>query len=78
MTDEDKKLILEWCGWGSYGEPIDPEIDPNFYFKYAYPLIPDNEKFEFLYCWIIEVFNGKDPAEAFGQVLVKLIKGDTK
>ncbi len=50
------------------------QLDLNFYFKYAYPLIPDKDKFRFLLRWITEVDNGEDPAEAFGQALLKLIK----
>ncbi len=107
MENEDKKLILGFCGfrhdipfpelakrkdiphperftkeqWYIHKgfapnvEPFcgsEPAQDLNFYFKYAYPLIP--WKFDFLSCWIVEVVNGKDPAEAFGDALLKLIK----
>ena len=95
MTDKDKKLILEFCGWhheiheivfGGYSKrtgwyygkqfrrPDAPPLDLNFYFKCAYPQIPKFERYTFLSLWIIEVVNGTDPAEAFGQALLKLIK----
>ena len=92
MTDEDKKLILEFCGFKLIidehnvfywqfpdGFTLDwleppPKLDLNFYFKYAYPQIPKFQRYTFLSLWIIEVVNGIDPAEAFGQALLKLIK----
>ncbi|KKL16470.1 hypothetical protein LCGC14_2495280 [marine sediment metagenome] len=57
----------------------DPDMD--WYFKYARPKIEEKrghlEYFKFLLNWIID-FTGKDkdPAEAFGQALLKLIKED--
>ena len=49
-------------------------LDLNFYFKFAYPQIPKFERYTFLSLWIIEVSNGEDPAEAFGQALLRLVK----
>ena len=81
MTDGDK--ILEFCGWrdapgigliSPEGQDFVPPLDINFYFKYAYPQIPKFERYTFLSLWILEVVNGIDPAEAFGQALLKLIK----
>ena len=63
-------------GWyiGEMYMRFEPILDLNFYFKYAYPQIPKFERYTFLSLWIIEVTNGEDPAEAFGQALLKLIK----
>ena len=85
MTDEDTKLIFEFCGWGSYGKPIDPEIDLNFLFKYAWDKaveeISEKEKLSLyvakwtlLIRWMEMWDIIKDPAEAFGQALTSLIK----
>jgi len=102
MTNEDKKLILEWCGvifdkdflhwrcpdgirYSLYppDKPIEPDM--SFYFKYAVPKL----KFPYISFQMGEssiwhqLENGdvevataysEDPAEAFGQALLKLIK----
>ena len=98
MNEEDRKLILEWCGGIFYpykhptilfslptlhhsGKPL----NPNFYFKYAVPKLDE---------WCIKSFCGRcevelytegigrfrgiseNPAEAFGEALLKLIKAE--
>lgn len=110
MTDEDKKLILEWCGFkfdGTYWKAPDglywlsigftrdgiwfsrtpPNLDLNFYFKYAVPKLGYAEVTYKYYlsgmtyyakvgdAIFRDAYNKDDPAEAFGQALLKLIKG---
>jgi len=112
MNDTDKKLILEWCGfvYDHWGDDLflvypdkesvnaeEPELDMNFYFKYAVPKLHTLDNFHVLnyqyigfaqdvkllrHGWSI-IFrqgddyyaSGDDPAEAFGEALLKLIKG---
>ena len=100
MTDEDKKLILEWCGfyqleglWTIYDEdvllPPDPDLDLNVYFKYAVPKLryaslQHSDQYQgaisAYYAQVSIQFGNNyasaddDPAEAFGQALLKLIK----
>ncbi len=60
------------------------EPDMNFYFKYAAPKLREHLKDEylgfsdFLIIWIGDVLDGKDPTEAFGECLEKLISAETK
>ena len=119
MTDEDKKLIVEWCGghwmtWTNHPEysikwflPPDPDdkkiykediefngnLDLNFYFTYAVPELRSiYQEFifiDFSFDWAIKTclvdirvgkkpYSGEamnDPAEAFGQALLKLARG---
>ena len=98
MTDEDRKLIYEFCGWRDTpglglisleGEDYAPPLDLNFYFEYAVPKALDfimTEMFEnmsmaktreTLFRLWLKYWDG-DPAEAFGQALLKLIKGEMK
>lgn len=102
MTGEDKKLILEWCGWHTkkhsrgwlmWYSPTErfmgneePFLDLNFYFKYAVPKavariahifkISIQSAYEISFRWWLEELlkDPEDPAEAFGQALLKLIK----
>ena len=102
MTDEDKKLILEWCGFkilgmGSLGRLLyyypkssgvhsdyAPDLDINFYFKYTVPKLEEYGIKQNIgsaeHCaWVRRDGNlygdeAPDPAEAFGQALLKLIK----
>ncbi len=68
---------------GKYANSMDPTLDPNFYFKYA---VPKLEVLSILYQPPMDisvmvasksgrfVAEDKDPAEAFGQALLKVIK----
>jgi len=88
MKEEDKKLILEWCGLkppdDESGFGFEGRLDMNFYFKYAVPKLlwkigGTMTLIDFLQKWIYDAYtSGKDPAEAFGEALLKLIKGEVK
>ena len=103
MTDEDKELILEFCGFkrcncGYCGSWIgddgvigdidnEPILDPNFYFTYVVLKLKElGLKFtlRFSETFLIRFYKERydcvaaaeheDPAEAFGQALLFLIK----
>ena len=107
MTNEGKRLILEWCGWlvdrgngvhyyqqrKKWRTPDDiwqlkePALDINFYFKYVVPKLRYislhyDSKLNYLVCLDggentgLSTAEGEDPAEAFGQALIQLIKGE--
>ena len=96
MTEEDRKIILEWCGFQLW-QPIEGgaydilfpdgglclgrllDLDLNFYFKYAVPkigqIIGTPAQLILLKDWVVDfIFDVEDPADAFGEALLQLIK----
>ena len=55
-----------------------PDLDMNFYFKYAQPKMRKEWHYTgwygFMENWIADIFEGGEPAEAFGEALSKVIE----